>query len=337
MKSIRVLYSFGPLSSESSPYVRMLVEELPEDIVPVFFDWKCAFTSRVDVFHIHWPEALVKRTTSKATFVRSAALLLLVLRLRFRGTRIVRTVHNSVPHEVPRLAERLCYRGLARLTDDVIVLEQCWLEEYPSATVIPHPILSLLPSVPARAPHGRPRILSFGLVRQYKGIEDLIEAWAPIQESCDLRIVGRALESAYGERISAMLRASGPRASGDLRHLEDEELSAEFAAADLCIFAYREMQNSGAVLLSVGMGMPTLVPRSPMGDHYASQFPELVKTFDHPLTSQQIREAVAWSQRVPKVQVTVDESRSRQALAREHASLYRGSWRQGKGGNGYDG
>jgi glycosyltransferase involved in cell wall biosynthesis len=166
-------------------------------------------------------------------------------------------------------------RGLRRLLDrmDAIVA----LSEYGAAIlreesdvpaervhVIPHGAFDHLTRLPDEAPLppeleavDRPVVLCFGLIRPYKGIDVMIEAFREIEDA-ELWIVGRPLGMSIGDLRE---RAAGMR--GTVRFVErfvsDAELPAFFRRADIVALPYRDAEQSGVLYTALAFGKPVLM------------------------------------------------------------------------------
>ena len=117
-------------------------------------------------------------------------------------------------------------------------------------------------SVPQQC--GEPmRLLYLGLIRPYKGVEDLVEAFSGLDrtdaERFRLTIVGETWEgcTAPAEAIAR----SGHR---DLiervdRYVTDAELSAYFAKADAVVLPYHRSSASGPLHIAMSAGLPVVV------------------------------------------------------------------------------
>jgi len=115
--------------------------------------------------------------------------------------------------------------------------------------VIPHPVF---PSNPDRRDDGR-TLLSLGIIREYKGLGDAIEATNRI-DGARLLVAGDPLESIDGYRAAA-----GDRAEWRLGYLSDEEIKRALGDATVALFPYRpEIDQSGALLLALGAGVPVV-------------------------------------------------------------------------------
>jgi len=115
--------------------------------------------------------------------------------------------------------------------------------------VIPH---AVFPSNPDRRDDGR-TLLSLGIIREYKGLGDAIEATNRI-DGARLLVAGDPLESIDGYRAAA-----GDRAEWRLGYLSDEEIERALGDATVALFPYRpEIDQSGALLLALGAGVPVV-------------------------------------------------------------------------------
>jgi glycosyltransferase involved in cell wall biosynthesis len=110
-----------------------------------------------------------------------------------------------------------------------------------------------------------PVVLCFGLMRPYKGIEGLLEAWRGI-EGAELWIAG-----APRMDISALRSAAPPGVRFVPRFVTDDELPAYFRRADLVVLPYREIDQSGVLFTALAFGKPLLL--SDVGG-----FPEIAAT-----------------------------------------------------------
>jgi len=109
-----------------------------------------------------------------------------------------------------------------------------------------------------RSEDGSFRVLLFGRIFAYKGLEDLILAEAALGESVPgLRIViaGR------GDDPSDFRPMMGDPGRYDIRHrfIEDEEVARLFVDADVVVLPYTEASQSGVLNLAAAFGRPVIV------------------------------------------------------------------------------
>lgn len=130
--------------------------------------------------------------------------------------------------------------------------------------VIPHGPLDYLTRIRDPAPlpaeladSQGPVVLSFGLIRPYKGVDVLLDALRAV-EGATLWVVGRPLgvdEAALRERVAA----AGGRVRAVLRFVEDREIPAIFERADLVALPYRDAEQSGVLYTALAFGKPLVL------------------------------------------------------------------------------
>jgi glycosyltransferase involved in cell wall biosynthesis len=121
------------------------------------------------------------------------------------------------------------------------------------------------PLPPELAAVEQPVVLCFGLLRPYKGIDVLLDAWRGIEDA-ELWIVG------LPKLELAPLRAAAPPGVRFVpRFVADAEIPAYFRRADLVALPYREIDQSGVLFTALAFGAPLLL--SAVGG-----FPEVAAT-----------------------------------------------------------
>ena len=136
--------------------------------------------------------------------------------------------------------------------------------------VIPHGVFAHLADTPTQPPPfetEKPVVLCFGLMRPYKGIDVLLEAWRGIDEA-ELWIAGMPRMD-----ISSLLADAPPNVRFVPRFVTDSELPAYFQRADLVVLPYREIDQSGVLFTALAFGKPLLL--SDVGGSQRSLLPAL--------------------------------------------------------------
>lgn len=323
---IVVMLSVAAFRPTTNPYVTELVAALPEDVRVVTFSRRRALLGRVDVFHVHWPEVMFRRRTRLRSALASVLFLLVLVALRVRGVRFVRTMHNESPHEAASRVEALLLGLLDRWTGEVILLNRH--TRLPAAvppgapvTVIPlgeHRSTFEAHRVPDAVPG---RVLHFGLIRPYKGIDVLVQAFASWDDpAASLRIVGPLQDDGALDDLRRSV-------SGDDRvilspgFVPDDVLVHEIGEARLVVLPYRRMHNSGAVLLALSLGRPVLVPSNAVTSDLAEEVGSgWVRTYTDGLDSRKLAaaEALPFPAQPPRL-----AARSWLVIGAAHADVYR--------------
>ena len=99
---------------------------------------------------------------------------------------------------------------------------------------------------PAGAHGGRLRLLSFGRLLPYKGLDLLADAMALLDRDVELRVVGLGPESSTLDRLRAM-----PGVRVENRWVPEAELGALLGWADALVLTHREASQSGVAAAAV--------------------------------------------------------------------------------------
>ena len=182
-----------------------------------------------------------------------------------RGVPRVFTSHNVLRRGTGRLREEGA-RRVARAVDAIVVhtragaraMADRYGADPAKVRTIPHGAFDYLASQPHEAPLPpelaaveKPVILSFGVLRPYKGVDVLIDAFAGI-EGAELWIVGRPWMDVKP------LRTAAARAGGTVRFVDrfvaEDELPAYFRRADVVALPYRDIDQSGVLYTALAFG-----------------------------------------------------------------------------------
>jgi glycosyltransferase involved in cell wall biosynthesis len=115
------------------------------------------------------------------------------------------------------------------------------------------------PKFPHADQGAAPVVLMFGLMRPYKGIDVLLQAWrgvdgqAPVEDA-ELLIAGLPKMD-----ISALQAAAHANVRFDPHFVTDDELPAYFERADLVVLPYLEADQSGVLFTALAFGKPLLL------------------------------------------------------------------------------
>jgi glycosyltransferase involved in cell wall biosynthesis len=182
---------------------------------------------------------------------------------------LVLTAHDLLPRE-PRPGQARSQRRLYERVDAIIVHSEYGRRQLADGLGIPpakvHVIrhgafeylTRLRPVLPAEldSQPGTPVALFFGLLRPYKGVDTLLEAWRGIG-GAELWIVGRP-------RVPLEpLRAGAPPNARFLpRFVDDAELAALFQRADVVVLPYKRTERfdqSGVLATALAFGKPIVM------------------------------------------------------------------------------
>ena len=183
-----------------------------------------------------------------------------------RGRPLALTVHD-LPPRPPSPPARAAQRRLYRRFDAVITHTEHGRSRLIGELGLPGEMVHAIPigafehlaaQAPAPLPGGlaptsAPVVLCFGLLRPYKGIDVLIEAWRGIPDA-ELWIVGRPRFD-----IAPLRAAAPPNVRWVPRFVSDGELAACFRRADIVVLPYREIEQSGVLATALAFASPLVL------------------------------------------------------------------------------
>jgi beta-1,4-mannosyltransferase len=322
-----VLQSVRPPTATTNPYVVQLVDACREHTDVDYFGWWRGVFGRYDVLHVHWPEVMLRRDGRAARLAARFRFAALMLRVTVTGIPVVRTLHNVAAHEAGSRSENLLLTWCERRTRYWILLNPGTPLPRPApGRVIPHGHYRDWYPVTGRAPIPG-RLLHFGLIRGYKGLDVLLEAFRKLPDpAVSLRIVGRPTTPHLRALVEDAC-ADDPRITALLDYVDDATLAGELEQAQLVVLPYRELHNSGALLLALSLDRPALVPDGPTTRAMAAEVgPGWVVTFDGALGAQALGGALAATAQRPCGRPALS-GRDWPAVAEAHLEVYRAVWR----------
>lgn len=278
---------FAPDWREGNPYQSLLARALEAKGVEVQFlsNYSRGFPlarglsrSGEALLHLHWPEAYFQDHAFPPHRWFSEWRYPLDRWIACRKRPLVATAHNLLPHSAAgRYSHRrnmsVTYRQAQRVVAHSIAAAEALRRTYDVDTrairVIPHGDLNAeAPALASREDsrfalgiHPRASmVLMFGAANPYKGIDDVIQYWKKLDQAPLLVIAGKAESPAYAASLKTMA-GNHPAIRLEIgRFLEDAELSNWLAAADACLFNYREILTSGSAIQARSLGIPLLFP-----------------------------------------------------------------------------
>lgn len=320
---MKVLLSLSPPDG-TTKYVVQLTEGMPNTVSIKYFSWVGAILGNYDVFHVHWPEFLVRSDNRVRNVAKILLCAIFIASLTVRRKPVVRTVHNIAPHEGGNGLERLLLRAIDNLT--VVYIRLNPYTELPS-DAISHTILHghyvdwfSAREIPKKESG---RLLNFGLIRPYKGVEALIDVIASHHDqNLTLRVVGKPIGQEIQDQIVSKAALSD-QISLRLAFVQDCELIEEIGRSELVVLPYKEMHNSGAAFLALSLATPILVPSNPVTEWLSEEVgSQWVHTFDKEVTAEDI-DVVLKKVRSSDPQCRPNlNDRDWESLGRQHEAAY---------------
>ena len=237
---------------------------------------------RPDVIHLHCTNPI--------------SLLYLML-LRLLGVPLVATAHVVTPHERP-LFQHAIYRRIHRISHLIIAHSDFdrkrLLEEFAidpeRVVVIPHGEYGFFASGgdvqdrdTARRSLGLEPpdevALFFGYIREYKGLDVLLEAWPKVMDArpgARLLVAGDPVRLDPARRKELEAWATSLRVVHHFDYIPFSDVTRYFRAADAIVMPYRHISQSGVLFLALSLGVPVVAAR-------VGALPELLRDDDSAL------------------------------------------------------
>ncbi len=293
-KEIRVLQAIAAPDG-TTRYARHMAATETFDVVQKFLTWREVLFGHHDILHVHWPEHLVPASPGVRSFLKRLQARIVLGRVERRGIPIVRTLHNVTPHDPIRNKTGESVRG--RLDKGTVAEVHLVRGDAQVSTGsvyhIPHGnYRQPYAESQSTSAHGG-SLLFFGRVGEYKGVRELLDAFEP-SELPELRIVGKSESVELTNRIERAA-SEDQRITHKLGFVSDSELGAEISNGRLCVFPYRELHSSGAILVALSLNKPIMVPRTATTEALQLEVgEEWVYIYDN-LSPKELEKAVTWA------------------------------------------
>jgi glycosyltransferase involved in cell wall biosynthesis len=231
------------------------------------------------VVHFHWADNFWIYGSSRYPFLRRIAqtwFYLWLWTVRVTGLRLVWTAHNVLPL-APSFADDLAARRrLVAAADLVIAHSRATLAELAElgmvprkSVVIPHGPYEISSKVeqlrPPGSTQGPRRLLFFGVIEPYKGIDALLAAFAelPVGIDAQLAVVGECRDPLMRASLTDLASRSPRPVTLRFERIPEAELPDLLQDADVVVLPYKRSSTSGSAVLALGHGRPLILPDLP--------------------------------------------------------------------------
>ena len=174
------------------------------------------------------------------------------------GCKVIAILDNVIPHE-PHFFDAPLTKYFLKGVDGCVTLckevgqDLAALNPDKPRTVIPHPIYSHFGAKMERGEAekvlgirpGMKNLLFFGLIREYKGLDILLEAFDRLSQDYQLVIAGEPYGSFDKYRELIDKSPGKERIHVFNEYIKDSEVSKFFSASDLVVLPYRSATQSG--------------------------------------------------------------------------------------------
>lgn len=196
--------------------------------------------------------------------------------LRKRIKFLVHTVHNVLPHEEKK-GDRKLYRKLYDSCDCLIVhnetCKKLLISEFgidaKKIVIIPFGVYTTRVQKTRARKDSRFTFLMFGMIRNYKGVDILLDAVSRIPEvlrgKMRFIIAGKQYKNQNPTDYEAMIKRLGIASCVEFipQRIEEDKLGVLYADVDACVFPYREIYGSGSLFMAYAYGKPVIVSNLP--------------------------------------------------------------------------
>lgn len=195
-----------------------------------------------------------------------------VLKRLTHSTKVLGLIHNAVPHEA-KFYDKPMFKRFSQNLDGAIVLSES-VKEQLKETCPKLPILEL--RHPIYAHFGEPlsleeirklkdhysldehktTLLFFGLIREYKGLDVLLEAFKELPTKFQLLIVGEVYGDASQLEDAIQHHPRAKDIHFENRFVEDDEVAGIFSMSDLVVLPYLRASQSGVTAVAIHFEKP---------------------------------------------------------------------------------
>jgi glycosyltransferase involved in cell wall biosynthesis len=208
---------------------------------------------------------------------------------RLNCRRYLLTAHNILPHDRHTRWMRIVHWMTYRLPQCCVVHTREMADELASSygiareriVVMEHGLepVAAAPAATTRGDVSAPmRLLFFGAVAPYKGLDLLLDALKQTDFPWRLQIAGTSVNSAYLAEIRRRIDEHPAETSIRWRDefIPEQEVAGLFAAADALVLPYRHIDQSGVLFEALRFGVPVVASRVGAFTRYVT--PEIGET-----------------------------------------------------------
>jgi glycosyltransferase involved in cell wall biosynthesis len=188
-----------------------------------------------------------------------------------KQSKSIAILDNVIPHE-KRIIDMPFTKYFLKHTDGYIVMsekvQKDLLKIKPDAKYrfVNHPLYNhfgkAVNQLEARKKLGlhpeKKTLLFFGFIREYKGLDLLIDAFGKLNDSYQLIIAGESYGSFEKYDTQIQENKNTDRIYKYVRYINDNEVPLFFSAADTCILPYKSATQSGITSISFNFELPMI-------------------------------------------------------------------------------
>ncbi len=284
-KKILILPDAGP----GNPFQYLMIDWLRQHGCQVvtgerrrfFATFTAVRRHRPAVVYYDWIQSFILGKTLLVTLLKMGSFWLELQYLtRVQKVPVVHTLHNLRNHAGRWWAlERTVYRSFLRQCSRIRVYSEATRDTAAEQFGLDKKKILVIPDIPyhhhyprrADRPAGRSHLqlppgafvyLFLGMVKPYKGVEELVDAFARMAGPDDyLVIAGASDQPAYAASLAGRI-AGHPRILFHNQFVPDDRVQYYYAAADVVVLPFRNIEHSGSVDLAMSFARAVITRRT---------------------------------------------------------------------------
>ncbi len=239
------------------------------------------------IFHIHWlhnfifPYKSIIFNNFATRIFFTVYFLIILLCVKLLNYKVIWTVHNILPHEKIFINDKLIFKILSYLSNAVIAHSNSTIEDmnksnYNTKKVSVIPIGSYegiyinkiknknIARMKLQINNKEFVFLFLGLIRDYKGVDILIQKFARITKkygNTKLVIAGECSDDTLKKYIQEQEQRLEGRIIANLNFVEDNLVQYYMNSADMFVLPFKKVTTSSTAMLGLGFGLPIICPR----------------------------------------------------------------------------
>ncbi|WP_304066857.1 glycosyltransferase [Pedobacter glucosidilyticus] len=236
-----------------------------------------------DFVHIHWTHTFMIDEKQIKTIFKSLKFILNVLFLKILKVKLFWTIHNISNHENKNTSIEIFFlRILAKYLVDKIIVHSKYIKpdviksyklspsNFDKVVVIKHGNYCDFYKNDISKQEARKLLeldnsdfiyLFFGMIREYKGIAELISIFNKISDNkVKLLIVGKVSLTTGLKDFIELINASNNKILGAFDYIPNDHVQYYINAADVMVLPYKNISTSGSLLLAMSFGKAVIIP-----------------------------------------------------------------------------
>lgn len=223
------------------------------------------------IFHLHWLYPFDFKNKYLSTFL----CLVYLYYIKMLGYKLVYTIHDLFPHDTIFANNLFVMKRMFKISNVKIALTQYTIDELKNLAldikninVIPHGNYIQIYKNTFNKNYARRKLglsekefifLFLGRIELYKGVVKLINTFLDLKlKNTKLVIAGNCKDQNLKRKL---VKYKSNNIILKLSHIPDNDIQIYFNAANIAVFPFLKISNSGSILLAASFGKAVIAPR----------------------------------------------------------------------------